>query len=189
MLEKGYRVRAQVRNPEKMPLHHSNLSLHKGDVLDANFVAELIEGTQAVISTIGHVKGSDPRVQSKGTAHMIAGMQAHAVKRIISLTGAGIPAEGDKPGLGDRFMRLMMNTFFKDVIRDGKEHAELLRRSSLDYTIVRGPRLTEKPAKGSLKVGLVGDIGMDMTREDLAHFMVKILEDKAYFRKEPAVSN
>lgn len=189
LLDAGYQVRAQVRDPKKLPIQHAQLTLLQGDVLDAAFVQKAVEGASAIISVIGHVKGSDPRMQRKGTAHMIAAMRHHGIRRIISLTGAGIPAEGDQPRFPDKMIRFVMNTFFKDLINDGKEHAQLLRNSGLDYTIVRGPRLTEKPRLGTRKVGMVGEINTAMTRADLADFLVDILEDPGYFRREPAVSN
>jgi putative NADH-flavin reductase len=54
-------------------------------------VARTVQGADAVVSVLGHVKGSPKDVQTVATRHMVAAMKAHGVERIISLTGAGGP--------------------------------------------------------------------------------------------------
>ena len=190
LLDAGYTVRALARQPARIPLTHERLTVVPGDFTHAGDVAGVIAGTQAVINLVGHVKGSPPDVLATGLAHVVHAMRAQGVRRIINLTGAGVAFPKDEPKLIDRVFRLVMRTFFKDIIRDATESSFVLRASGLDYTNVRAPRLTEAPAQGTpLRVGYVGQISSSLTREDLAGFLVEVLRDDRYVADEPAVSN
>ncbi len=189
LLDAGFRVRAQARNPAGIPIEHERLTVIKGSFNDPGAVAEVIEGSDAVISLVGHVKDSEKDLLTTGLGYVIYAMDKRGLKRIVNLTGAGVPHPKDKPKFVDKAFRFVMGTFFKDVIHDATESSFLLRASDLDYTNVRGPRLTEGAAKGTRKVGYVGEINSSLTREDLATFIVEVLIEDEYIRDEPAVSN
>lgn len=101
-LAQGHTVRALVRTPTKVKFQDARLELIQGDATDAAAVARTVQGTDAVVSVLGHVKGSPKDVQTVATRHMVAAMKAHEVERIISLTGAGsaIRTTGPKPWTG-----------------------------------------------------------------------------------------
>jgi hypothetical protein len=51
--------------------------------------------------------------------------------------------------------------------------------------------LNNKPKSGKVKVGYVGtgEVGMSISRADIADFMLKQIEDTKYLREAPAISN
>lgn len=147
-LQRGHRVRALVRRPDQFSVQHPNLTVVPGDVLSAESVARVVAGADAAVSVFGHVKGSPPRVQTEGTRHIVAAMRAHGVRRLVSLSGGGLPFEKDRPKLADKLIRLIMKVAVPNVLQDAIEHAQVLQASGLDWTIVRGPRLTTQPATG-----------------------------------------
>ena len=168
---------------------NEHLTVVQGDVLSAADVARTVRGTEAVVSLIGHVKGSPANLQTDGTRHIIAAMRAEGIRRIISLTGGGVPAPPDQPKLGDKIFRFIMKVGFKDMLNDAVAHAELLKASGLDWTVVRGPRLTQDPAAGSYRVGAVGvNASMSLSRADLAAFLLKELETGKHVGQMPFVS-
>ena len=191
-LEQGHTVKALVRSPEKLIAavgEPAGLEIIEGDATSAHSVAKTIDGCDVVLSAIGHSKGSPKDVQTTATKHMIAAMKEHSVKRIISLTGAGVSAPGDKPKIADRIFGFLLGLFAKDVLEDAKNHAEVLRQSNLDYIIVRGPRLTDGEPKGDYYVGLIGkDSGTQIARADVAHFMLTQLKDDTWVGRPPMVS-
>ena len=69
------------------------------------------------------------------------------------------------------------------MLEDKERQEEVIRRSSLDWTIVRPPRYTDEPEGGDYRViadgGRVGKIG----RADLASFMLIQLDDHEYVRR------
>ncbi len=73
---------------------------------------------------------------------------------------------------------------------DGINHAELIKRSDTNWTIMRAPMLNEDPPKEKIEVGYVGTIkGFKLTREDLAIFIRDVIPHKKYFHKMPFLTN
>jgi NAD(P)H-binding len=122
--------------------------------------------------------------------NIIAAMQKRGVKRLISLTGAGVAQPGDEPKLINKFIGLMLNLISKDVIIDSSEHARLVRASGLDWTVVRVPMLTDAARSGNIRVGMVGiNDGMRIARSDVAAFMLRVLEDGSHIHAAPVISS
>ncbi|TAE29051.1 MAG: SDR family oxidoreductase [Cytophagales bacterium] len=194
-LAKGHSVKALVRTPSKMPINHKNLQLIVGDALDASKVAQTIQGTNGVVSCLGQDKASQPDFQTKATRLIVDTMKKAGIKRLISVTGGGVrDSVNDKPGFMDNLIVFIMKSVAgkgaKNALLDGISHAEVVRNSGLDWTIARGPMLTEDSAKGSYQVGNVGTVkGIKLTREDLAAFLLKEFEQKQHVGKMPFVTN
>jgi uncharacterized protein YbjT (DUF2867 family) len=76
-------------------------------------------------------------------------------------------------------------------ILDAKIKMEaILRASGLDWTAVRLAALTEKPARGALKVSAEGRAtGFTITTADAAAFMLDIIETKQFTARAVAISN
>ncbi len=200
-LDEGHEVVAFVRSPEKLTeqlassyANHAQLHVVQGDAMNANDVERAIanngQPVDAVLSGLGHAKGSPPNVQTVATGHMVSAMEQHGVERLISLSGAGVPDPKDKPKLIDHLFRFLINTLQKDVIEDAKAHAKLLEaHPNLQWTVVRGPRLTEGPKTGDYKVGMVGEIGTQAARGNVADFMLQLAKNDRYVHEMPAMSD
>lgn len=190
-----YNVKALVRNPSKIDLTHQGLEIIQGDILSEQDVKKTIDSSFAVVSLIGHVKGSPDDLQVKATRYILAAMKDSKVKRLISLTGGGVRDKAvDTPGLMDKLVVFAMkNLAGKDAritLQDGIEHAQIVRNSNTQWTIVRAPMLTDDPAKNIIEVGNVGQVkGFKLTREDLAAFILKTLENDSYIHSMPFVTN
>ena len=75
------------------------------------------------------------------------------------------------------------------VLDDANRHAEVLKTSGLDWVIVRGPRLTNDPAKGQYRVGWVGvNASTKISRAYLADFILKQVESREFLGQMPFVS-
>jgi len=194
-LEAGYSVRALARRPEAIDAAlvadaNARLVVIGGDVLDAAAVRETVRGTDCVVSVFGQVKGSSPTLQTDGTQHIVDAMADEGIRRIISLSGGGLPAEQhDQPKAPDKIIRFLLGVMAPHVLADAKGHLEVLKRSGLDYTVVRGPRLTDAPATDSYRVGWVGvNASTQIARADLARFILTQLDDTTFVRELPFVS-
>lgn len=190
-LEMGYEVNALARSPEKISdLTSENLRVVKGDVLVPDDVQRTIAGADLVVSLFGHVKGSPDRLQTKGTKLIVTSMKNHGVDRILSLSGGGLPfPEKDEPKFPDKMIRFIMKIAVPKILNDAKEHARILKNSGLKWVIVRGPRLTEQPGTGNYRVGWVGvNASTQISRDDLADFLVTLVEDESYDYQMPFVS-
>jgi putative NADH-flavin reductase len=192
LLSKGYTVKALVRNPQSITTKHTQLQLMKGNILNASDVETVVQGVDAVVSVIGHVKGDaqSPMVQTEGTAHILSAMQKHGVKRIISLTGGAVPYSKDQPKFPDKAIKFIMNLVAKETLNDAIAHAEKIAKSGTAWTVVRGPRLLEKPPVGSYRVGFVGvNASTAITYGDLAQFIADELEQGKHIHSMPFVSH
>jgi len=189
-LADGHTVRALARRPEAITEASDRLTIVTGDVLDTAAVEQTVRGTDAVLSVFGHVKGSPPTVQTDGTRNIVEAMKREQITRIVSLSGGGLPAEEhDRPGVADRAIRLLLKVLSPQVLDDAKGHLEVLKDSGLDWTVVRGPRLTDAPATGSYRVGWVGvNASTQISRGDLARFILTQVDDRQFVRELPFVS-
>lgn len=189
-LAAGHEVRALVRNPSKMDLTHERLTLIQGDIQDAAAVEKAVAGTDAVLSTLGPTNNTPDYQVSKGTTNILSAMKHHGVRRLIISAGAGVDSEGDKPKLLNHLLSFALGLAAKHVLEDMTRTVEQVRKSKLDWTVVRVPMLTDDPGKGSVRVGMVGTgTGLRVTRGDMAEFMLKQLNDRTYIRKSPVISN
>ena len=189
-LDAGHEVIALVRTPAKMPLQHQRLTLIQGSVLNVADVEQTIQGADAVISVLGPTKESPKDLLTRSISNIIAAMQKYGVKRLVSLTGAGVAAPQDQPKLINHLIKFALKTFSGDVLYDSERAVKLIQQSQLDWVIVRGPMLNEKPPTGTYRVGWVGvNTSARISRADVADFMLKQVTDTAYRHQMPMVSD
>ena len=116
-------------------------------------------------------------------------MARRGVKRIVTLSGGGPAAPLDRPGPADRIIKFLLKTLAGQVLADAEQHLRVLEASGLEWTVVRGPRLTEKPGTGTYRVGWVGvDASTQISRDDLADFILTQIQDRTFIRKMPFIS-
>ena len=189
-LDAGNTVTALVRIPTTFPIQHERLTLVQGDAMDSAAVDKVVQDVDAVLSVLGQTKNSPPDMQTVATRNILAAMHKFAVTRFVSLTGAGVDAPEDQPKLINHVIKFALKTMSGKVLKDAEQHAEVLRNSDVDWTIVRGPMLNEGPRTGKYRVGWVGvNTGTRISRADVADFMLKQVRDTTYLRKAPMISD
>lgn len=192
-LAAGHTVTAFVRSRDKLAaqqrLENDRLRVVVGDVRDYDAVARAVEGADAVVSCLAPVP-KEGRVQTEGTENIVRAMDAHGVGRIVSETGAGVDAPGDpERSFGGKLMQGLMKVVAGKILDDATGHAEVLRRSGLDYAIVRAPRLTNDPHTGRYRHGILQlGPGEKIARADVADFMLAEATGGEYHRAEPHVT-
>ena len=125
------------------------------------------------------------------TKKIIKAMEKESVKRLICQTGAMI---GNYPNNLKLIFRIMSNKFHKsnpEVYNDRAGQEESIKRSNLEWTIIKPPRLSDainnKKVKSgeNLKVGLMSSI----SRKSLAEFIINELLNPLYNKKVVFVKN
>lgn len=188
-LQAGHVVTAFVRSPETFKLQHANLTVFKGDAMDASAVEQAIAGQEAVISALGPTRPPVPHMMETSAKNIVAGMKKHGVTRLVSTTGAGVRQPEDQPKFIDHFIGFLLNLLAKDVVLDSAANVRVIQSSDLDWTVIRYPRLMDGERKGTYRVGYVSkDSGTQITRADGADFVLKELVEKKWLRKLPVVS-
>lgn len=189
-LDRGYNVRVLARDPGKLAAQHERLVVVKGSLKDADCVEEVIAGADVVLSVLGPTSNEPTFEISQGTADIIKSMKKHGVKRLILSAGAGVGDPGDAPKLFNKLINVALKATARNVYEDMVKTVDLVRQSGLEWTVVRVPRLTDGPQTGQVRVGMVGKgTGANLTRADMAEFMLKQIDDGQHLRKAPAISN
>ena len=77
-----------------------------------------LPGAEAVLNSVGPVKGARADLMTISARNIIAAMRQHHVRRLIALTGAGIGDEKDQPKLADKVITLLLKTFNGAAMQD-----------------------------------------------------------------------
>lgn len=190
-LKRGYKVVAYARTIDKIKITHNNLKLVCGRIDDFETMVDALEGADAVIWCVGiPLKGGDDNAALKGHYNLIQAMQHKGVKRLIDWSTTSVPFEQDKKSFITIVPALMASLFLPKAKKELIAIAELIRQSTLDWTIVRFLAPKNSPYTGKVKVSF-GDksIKMNISREDIADFMVAQVEDTTYLHSMPIIGS
>jgi putative NADH-flavin reductase len=188
-IERGHSVTAFVRAPDALSRFGDRITVIRGNLLSSSEVQRALEGHDAVLSAFG------PRLPlSKGDATLLqrfalaltSGMLQAGVRRVVVESTAFLFKDSIIPPT-----HLIGRLFFPGIVRDAGEMENVLRKSELDWTIVRPPRLTDKPQTGKYRVqeGHLPRFGFSISRADVADFMIKAGENHATAGKVLGVSD
>ena len=189
----GHYVTAVVRDPKKVSEQvRQKVRIVTADLAapDLGALKAAVAGADAVLSGLGPRKLSEAGITSRGTRAIVDAMKATGARRIVVVSAAPIgtvPSPGrpnpprHDPGEGF-FMRHLLSPMIKTVLR--KHYADLalmediLRESNLDWTVMRPPRLTDKPLSGKYRSAHGQNLrgGLTISRADVADMMLRVLE-------------
>jgi len=149
----GLAAVAGVRNPGKLPAGTAGVKL---DLTDEATMVPALQGCDAVICAVGFVPGNPLKMSSAahavdnvGTIALIDAAKAAGVKKFVLVSS--ILADGRSWGQENSVGFKITNAF--GSVLDEKIVAErYLRKSGLDYTIVRPGGLKASPPSGTLVV-------------------------------------
>lgn len=190
LLAAGHSVRALARGASRIPIEDQRLEKLDGDALDRATIDRALAGTDAVIQSLGVAFTFDALLKgttlfSKATRILADAMRANGVRRLVVVTGLGA---GDSRGHGGFLYDAVLFPLLLKRVYDDKDVAEqIVRASSLDWTIVRPGLLTNGPATGTYQV-LVEPTSWragTISRADVAGFLAKQVSDRTYFGKTP----
>ncbi len=190
-LEMGHAVTAFVRRPETIPGADKQLNVTTGDLLDPVSVSSAVPGHDAVIGAVAPKLRlrQHTTVFSRGIANLRAAMERCHTRRLIWVTSAGI-VPSDLEATGFFFSRIFKPLFLHDVYADCALSEQKLRESELDWICVHPTRLTDGPRTASYRVDPwhTPPKGKEISRADLADFMLKQLNSVEYVHKTPVLA-
>jgi len=184
-LEQGHRVTAFARYPERLDIAHDKLTTIAGSADNPTDLRKAVAGSDAVICTLGAPARDDQKIRTRGTRHLVEIMTQHGPQRLIVLSSLGFA--DSKPLLGLIERLFVVPLYLANAFADHESQEAAVTDSSLDWTIVRPGRLLEGPPTGSYQEGFRFDDRSfkvkPMTKGDVAHFLVRQLEDGSYVKK------
>lgn len=186
-LERGHRVTAFARHPEKLALEHPELRRVQGDVLAPDSLARAIPGHDAVLLCVGSADRKAPTLRTDAARHTVAAMTAAGVRRLIAMSGLG--AGITRKNMGFVFDRVIAPTTLRGLLADQNGLEAAVRMSGLDWILVRPGRMTESaPQDAQPAISLDGSgVTNSVSREDVVKFMLDQLESDDYLRKPAAI--
>lgn len=151
------------------------------DVMDPAAISAAVAGADAVLSAIGPRASGRTTVSADSAAAIIAAMRRTGVRRLLTVSGSIVDDAGEGPIMSYLVKPLARRTFLKNVCADMRRGEEVVRASGLDWTIMRPPRLTDKPAAGRYRTALDRNLprGVTISRADLAACMLALIGDQA----------
>jgi putative NADH-flavin reductase len=188
LISKGYQIKALARNPEKLKQTSPLIEPVKGDARNYESVYALLQGCDAVISTIGP-SGKEPDTCSIATGHVLKAMQVLNIKRYIELAGLAIDTPTDNKGFSTKLLVGLMRLLFPAIIGDRQKGYTQLSESNLDWTLVRSSMIELTDARRVVKTSLADSPGRKVSATDLALFMIDQLSDEQFIRKSPFIAS
>jgi putative NADH-flavin reductase len=190
-LKAGHSVRAIARSAGAMRLRDPRLEKMDGDALGWHTIERALAGADAVIQTLGvsptpELIFGGTHLFSVATRILVNAMEASAVRRFICVTGFGA---GDSRGRGGLLYNAALCLILGRIYADKDAQEWIIRRSRLDWTIVRPTILTEGRRTGAYRVLVdARDWGSGfISRADVADFLVKQVNDRSLVDKTPAL--
>jgi uncharacterized protein YbjT (DUF2867 family) len=182
-LDKGHRVTAFARSPQKLTLENPQLRKVVGDFHQAASVEAAVPGHDAVIVTASATAlrafKDNPRYFSQGTGYTIDAMKKAGIKRLVVLSALGV---GDsRPLLNVVVRALMVDLLLKAPFEDHERQEEQVRASGLDWVIARPSRLTNGAARRRyVKKTALESVPRSIARADVADFLVEACESPTW---------
>jgi putative NADH-flavin reductase len=193
-VDAGHAVTAVVRNPDAVT---RDVRIVRADLADPApaLLESAVSGADGVLSALGPRSKADAlaHVVTRSTEAVIRAMKETDARRLVVISAVPVPTvpstarpNPPKNDPTDGFvMRTVLNPIVKAVFKttylDLSEMEDAVSSSGLDWTIVRPPRLLDKPLTKVYRTSAEGNLpgGRAISRADLAHCMLATLTQPA----------
>lgn len=188
-LAQRHTVTAFVRDPGNFAIIRDRLTVTTGDVVDSARVEQAVRGQDAVMSALGSSRSLTRHpALAKGVRNVVKAMEQEGVRRLVYLSVLGVDDSRRQLGWLDRF--IVVPLVLRNVVGDHATQEGLITRSSLDWVIVRPPRLTDGAHTGRYRGGeniKAGRMSASISRADVADFMLRQMVDETYVHRSLAI--
>lgn len=118
-------------------------------------------------------------------------MEQNNIKRFLAISVIGA---GDSwkflPWAYRQFVLPLFMKWFKVIIDDKNRMENDVKKSKLDWTLVRCTTIKDKPAMGKINATLDGKkLNFSIAAPDMASFVITELEQNKYIKHSPTISN
>jgi putative NADH-flavin reductase len=187
LMRRGHELTVLVRTPDKLGPALGAVQVVTGSSTDADALAHLLEGADALVSTLGPTS-RDSTVMSDTARVLVPAMERRGIRRFVGVSGAGTDMAGDLKGRKDRVISSMIRRLGGPMATDKALEYRILVVSGLDWTLVRPPRLVDGPASGRVEHDAhTPGRSNSIRRADLAVFLADVVEQDLYIGQAPFV--
>ncbi|MCW3100111.1 MAG: hypothetical protein JWL77_5729 [Chthonomonadaceae bacterium] len=188
-LERGHAVTAFVRDPERLREFGDRITVLRGDLLSSPELQKALEGHEAVLSAFGPrvpLAKDEADLLQRFAASLTDAMLHTGIRRVVVVSTAFLFKDSIIPPT-----YLLGRLLFPDTVADATKMEDIFGQSGLDWTMVRPPRLTDKPRTRRYRVreGHLPGFGFSISRADTADFMIRVVEDRTFLGKIVGICN
>ncbi|MEU5161099.1 NAD(P)H-binding protein [Streptomyces sp. NPDC020875] len=192
-LDAGHEVTAVVRDPRRLPdRERAGLRIVVADITDPAALRPAVAGHDAALSALGAPNNKAAGIASAGTRAILRALDTEGVRRFVavSATPVGPPPEGEGV-LYRRVVLPLVRRAFREVYADLAVMEDEIRAAGAEWTVVRPPRLTDRPLTGEYRTRIGGAVpgGLTVGRADLAHAVLALAVDPAAVREVVGVAS
>lgn len=189
-LQNGNRVKTLSRQTNTLP-NHPNLIPIQGSATVVSDVKKAIEGSDAIIVTLGTGTSTKATTLYSDAAHVLlkALQELQVNPPVLVLTGFGA---GDSGPYNSFLMRLLFSLMLKDVYRDKTAMEQIITGAYANWEIVRPGRLTDTPLTENYQTftELFKGIRIGATsRANVAHFLVEQAQHPTLLNQYVSLTN
>lgn len=188
----GHDVTAVVRRGSAVADAPDDLRLVEVDGIDdPEQLVEAVAGRDAVLSGLGPRRRSDAGVAAPMTRVLLDAMDRADVHRVLVVSAAPLGAPHPEDGFASRRMMYpLIRSLLRPVYDDLREMEDDLALSGHDWTAVRPPRLVDAPVTGRYRTAVEANLprGGKISRSDVAHAMLAMVDDQSTFRHAVGVA-
>lgn len=179
-LDAGHTAIAVTRHPENFPITDPHLTVTEADVRDLTAVTAAVEGTDAVLSTLGVTFTMGPvDTYSVGVTNIVSAMRKTGVDRLVVVSSTAIadyPGRTATPFALRLVQPVISGVFGKTLYADMRRMEDIVTDSELNWTIVRPSGLFDLPEVTEYIAGQRDPVGAFTSRTDLADYLLKLAE-------------
>ncbi|MDI3408541.1 NAD(P)-dependent oxidoreductase [Streptomyces cavernicola] len=191
-LAAGHQVTAVVRDPARLTVTGDALDVFRSELRDAESLSDAVAGRDAVLSGLGARSNNDARtgIAAALTRPVLQALDATGTRRFLAVSAGPLaPEPPDQKFLHGRVM-VLINAILKPVYDDLKVMEAEIRRSGADWTLVRPPKLLDRPVTGTYRTALNVNLrgGSTIGRADVAHAMLASVDDPATVKQGVSVA-
>ncbi|MFF6804896.1 NAD(P)H-binding protein [Streptomyces sp. NPDC012616] len=185
-LTAGHEVVAVTRRPGSLLPGRPGLAVAVADATDPAAVDAVIAGTDAVLSALGARFGKETiTVYSASATAITRAMTRHGVKRLLTVSSSIADPSWRPTGahLFNHVLDPLVNRRLGRTLHEDMRRMEaLIRRTDLDWTLVRPSGLFEHPVVTEYHTAETSADGVFTARTDLAASMLRELDERRYVR-------
>ena len=190
LIEEGHEVTACSRSPMDIKLPYPQCQFKRADIRDFFALQRIVPGHDVVFLCVGMLPGIDEvNLFSEGSRNVIDAMKESGINRLVVVSCVG---SGESKGHGGFWYdKVIQPLMMKRILCDRERQEKIIRDSGLDWTIVRPGFLTYGRKKNKYKVytNLEGVKAKYISRQDVADFLLQLMDTDEYTHQAPLVTN
>jgi uncharacterized protein YbjT (DUF2867 family) len=189
-LKRGDQVFVLTRDASKFSHRRPNLEIIEGSASSMPDIYAALDGVDAVIHCLGiggKGQGSSTTVVSESVKATLDAMEKRGVRRIVCMSNVGAGNSGT--WFYNRVVLPVFLRWLKPIIEDKNRMEAALKSSSVDWVSVRLPNIVSGPSKRIRSSQDGKGIGISITAESTAEFLLQQVSENIWLRKTPSISN